>query len=242
MRSPALAHRSSSSLLLARSTVILSSLLHTIKALPATTLLNSLTLANGSYLFEPEEDEPDIDLGSEEFWTAFGTIMFLVIIGGIFAARLSRPALLNFIPLTHNAGLTLGLMGLDETNLHVLMQSGEEDERRNAEKVLALMNRGKHWVLVTLLLSNVIVNETLPIILDSVFGGGWQAVLISTALIVIFGEIIPQGTKELASTFVDSDLCDSSSQPHSPVPSKTTYFTTAICVRHGLAIGAKCSG
>ncbi|RUS26658.1 hypothetical protein BC938DRAFT_484297, partial [Jimgerdemannia flammicorona] len=204
MRSPALAHRSSSSLLLARSTVILSSLLHTIKALPATTLLNSLTLANGSYLFEPEEDEPDIDLGSEEFWTAFGTIMFLVIIGGIFA------------------GLTLGLMGLDETNLHVLMQSGEEDERRNAEKVLALMNRGKHWVLVTLLLSNVIVNETLPIILDSVFGGGWQAVLISTALIVIFGEIIPQGTNELASTFVKA----AATTRFNRVP-RTTYISPA---------------
>lgn len=83
-------------------------------------------------------------------------------------------------------------MGLDETNLHVLMQSGEEEEKRHAAKVLALLERGKHWVLVTLLLSNVIVNETLPIILDSVFAG-WQAVLISTALIVIFGEIIPQG-------------------------------------------------
>jgi CBS domain containing-hemolysin-like protein len=39
-----------------------------------------------------------------------------------------------------------------------------------------------------LLLSNVIVNETLPIILDGVLGGGWKAVVISTALIVIFGE------------------------------------------------------
>lgn len=41
-------------------------------------------------------------------------------------------------------------------------------------------------------LSNVIVNETLPIVFDSVLGGGWPAVVLSTALIVIFGEIIPQ--------------------------------------------------
>jgi metal transporter CNNM len=40
--------------------------------------------------------------------------------------------------------------------------------------------------------SNVIVNETLPIVFDSVLGGGWPAVVLSTALIVIFGEIIPQ--------------------------------------------------
>ncbi|KAI9491519.1 hypothetical protein BDB00DRAFT_978236 [Zychaea mexicana] len=98
-------------------------------------------------------------------------------------------------------------MGLDQTNLHVMVESGTEKERTNARKVLRLLDRGKHWVLVTLLLSNVIVNETLPIILDSVLGGGWQAILISTALIVIFGEVIPQ----------------------------------SVCVRHGLAIGAKCS-
>lgn len=50
----------------------------------------------------------------------------------------------------------------------------------------------KHWVLCTLLLSNVVVNETLPIVFDSVLGGGWPAVVLSTTLIVIFGEIIPQ--------------------------------------------------
>ncbi|KAF9200283.1 hypothetical protein BGZ49_009494, partial [Haplosporangium sp. Z 27] len=44
----------------------------------------------------------------------------------------------------------------------------------------------------TLLLGNVIVNETLPVVLDSELGGGIVAILISTLLIVIFGEIIPQ--------------------------------------------------
>ena len=62
-------------------------------------------------------------------------------------------------------------MGLDETNLQVLMVAGEYDERRHSRKVFNLLKKGKHWVLVTLLLSNVIVNETLPIIFDSVFGG-----------------------------------------------------------------------
>ena len=58
--------------------------------------------------------------------------------------------------------------------------------------MLRLLKRGKHWVLVTLLLGNVITNETLPIVLDRSLGGGWPAVLGSTVLIVIFGEIIPQ--------------------------------------------------
>lgn len=49
--------------------------------------------------------------------------------------------------------------------------------------MLKLLKRGKHWVLVTLLLSNVITNETLPIVLDRSLGGGWPAVLGSTVLI-----------------------------------------------------------
>jgi CBS domain containing-hemolysin-like protein len=88
---------------------------------------------------------------------------------------------------TCKIGLTIGLMGLDQTNLHVLIASGTKEEQENAKKVLALLDRGRHWVLVTLLLSNVIINETLPIILDGI-SGGWQAIVLSTALIVIFGE------------------------------------------------------
>lgn len=76
--------------------------------------------------------------------------------------------------------------------LRVIKESGEGREKRNAAKVLGLLERGKHWVLVTLLLSNVITNETLPIVLDRSLGGGWPAVLGSTVLIVIFGEIVPQ--------------------------------------------------
>lgn len=98
----------------------------------------------------------------------------LVLLGGVFA------------------GLTLGLMGQDEIYLKVISSSGTAQEQRLSRKVLALINRGKHWVLVTLLLSNVITNETLPIVLDRCLGGGWQAVFCSTVLIVIFGEIIPQ--------------------------------------------------
>ena len=72
-----------------------------------------------------------------------------------------------------------------------LAHSGDKRERKNAKKVLQLLQRGKHWVLVTLLLSNVITNETLPIVLDREVKGGWFAVLVSSLLIVVFGEIIP---------------------------------------------------
>ncbi|KAJ6256181.1 hypothetical protein Dda_9016 [Drechslerella dactyloides] len=116
---------------------------------------------------EGDTDEP-------QFWVYLGVSVFLVVLGGVFA------------------GLTLGLMGQDEIYLQVIAQSGEDKEQRHARQVLRLLTRGKHWVLVTLLLGNVITNETLPIVLDRSLGGGWPAVLSSTVLIVIFGEIIPQ--------------------------------------------------
>ncbi|KAI1316204.1 hypothetical protein EDD11_010314 [Mortierella claussenii] len=118
----------------------------------------------------PDDDEHDGgDATSADFWLKMALIVFLVMLGGIFA------------------GLTIGLMGLDETNLHVLMASGTPTEQVHAETVFTLLSRGKHWVL-----GNVIVNETLPVVLDSELGGGVVAILISTMLIVVFGEIIPQ--------------------------------------------------
>lgn len=119
--------------------------------------------------------EPDAEPGSADFWFHMVVAAGLVVLGGIFA------------------GLTLGLMGLDELHLRVLATSSDNaKERKNAQTVLRLMGKGRHWVLVVLLLGNVIVNESLPIFLDSAIGGGIAAVLISTTMIVIFGEIIPQ--------------------------------------------------
>ncbi|TFK38807.1 hypothetical protein BDQ12DRAFT_683387 [Crucibulum laeve] len=119
-----------------------------------------------------EKGEPP---GSPEFWWKMIISGVLVLAGGVFA------------------GLTLGLMGLDELHLRVLATSSvDEREKNNAKKVLKLMRRGRHWVLVVLLLGNVVINESLPIFLDSALGGGIAAIAISTTAIVIFGEIIPQ--------------------------------------------------
>ncbi|EAU93571.2 hemolysin [Coprinopsis cinerea okayama7 len=111
---------------------------------------------------------------SVEFWYHLAISAVLVLVGGVCA------------------GLTLGLMGLDELHLRVLAASSEDvNEKQNAQKVLNLMQGRRHWVLVVLLLSNVVVNESLPIFLDNALGGGVSAIILSTAAIVIFG-IIPQ--------------------------------------------------
>ncbi len=74
-------------------------------------------------------------------------------------------------------------MGQDGIYLQVLARDETEAQQKNAQRVYDLLKKGKHWVLVTLLLSNVIVNETLPVVLDRCLGGGVAAVVGSTLLI-----------------------------------------------------------
>jgi metal transporter CNNM len=99
-------------------------------------------------------------LSASELACKLAVSLALVLLGGVFA------------------GLTLGLMGLDEIHLRVLVASSDnERERADAEKgashvqsvrnvltegraVLQLLHKGRHWVLVVLLLSNVVSHTT----------------------------------------------------------------------------------
>ncbi|KAL5480374.1 hypothetical protein ACEPAI_1644 [Sanghuangporus weigelae] len=115
----------------------------------------------------------EIEHGSGEFIAFACLIPVLVVLSGIFA------------------GLTLGYMSLDETQLNVLSISGTPKQREYANKIKPIRKDG-HLLLVTLLLANMITNETLPVISDPILGGGVQSVVVSTTLIVLFAEIIPQ--------------------------------------------------
>jgi metal transporter CNNM len=84
------------------------------------------------------------------------------------------------------SGLTLGLMGLNTFELQRKVKLGS----KNAQKVYPLRKRGNQ-LLCTLLIGNVAVNSALAVFLGSITQGV-LAGLIATALIVIFGEIIPQ--------------------------------------------------
>ncbi|KAH6617823.1 hypothetical protein B0J18DRAFT_262345 [Chaetomium sp. MPI-SDFR-AT-0129] len=117
-------------------------------------------------------DEPEADGAS--LWVLYVASLVLVLSGGAFA------------------GLTIALMGQDGIYLQVMAGDPSEPQQKNARRVYELLKKGKHWVLVTLLLANVIVNETLPVVLDRCLGGGVAAVVGSTFLIVIFGEVLPQ--------------------------------------------------
>ena len=135
--------------------------------------VDDLDLKHPIFIMTHHESGWNIDPNTPEFWITIGACVFLVLLGGLFA------------------GLTIGLMSLDVTNLQIICDSGTPEQRKYAKRILPLRKKG-HWLLSTLLIGNVIVNETLPILTESLYTGGWISVAVSSGLIVIFGEIIPQ--------------------------------------------------
>lgn len=84
------------------------------------------------------------------------------------------------------SGLTLGYFTLDTQTLRRQAKLGD----RAAAKILPIRERGNQ-LLTTLLLGNVMVNTILSVYLSSIASGVIAATL-ATALIFLFGEIIPQ--------------------------------------------------
>ena len=84
------------------------------------------------------------------------------------------------------SGLTLGLLSLDTQSLARRAKHGDK-----YAEIIYPVRRNGNLLLTTLLLGNVAVNTTLSIFLGSI-ASGLVAGITATALIVIFGEIIPQ--------------------------------------------------
>jgi len=89
------------------------------------------------------------------------------------------------------AGLTMGIVSLDEIDLRIKMRSAEGNFKDYAAKLLPLVTKQPHHqLLVTLLLLNACVNEALPLFLDKLVPA-WAAVLIAVTAVLFVGEIIP---------------------------------------------------
>ena len=89
------------------------------------------------------------------------------------------------------SGLNLGLMSFTEEDLRVVIEGSDDPaDVANAKRIRPLRKRG-NLLLCTLLLGNTLVNAVIAILLsdiaDGIVGG-----VVTTALIVVFGEIMPQ--------------------------------------------------
>jgi len=89
------------------------------------------------------------------------------------------------------SGLTLGLLSIDPLNLDIIIES-ESDEAKYARAIQPIRKKG-NWLLCTLLIGNVVVNSYLSILMADITSGT-MGLILSTIMIVIFGEIIPQAT------------------------------------------------
>ena len=126
------------------------------------------------------QDEENDDIPTYEWVLRMGGIVVLILLSGLFS------------------GLTLGLMSLDKIGLETVIGAGEvdqatKDEKRQAEyaKKIAPIRSNGNFLLTTLLLGNVAVNALLSILLADLTSGT-VGFVVSTAVIVIFGEIVPQ--------------------------------------------------
>jgi len=90
------------------------------------------------------------------------------------------------------SGLTLGLLSLDKIGLQIVMSGEDKVLAEHAQKIAPIRANG-NLLLCTLLLGNVAVNAYLSILMAELTSGTMGFIL-STVLIVVFGEIIPQAT------------------------------------------------
>jgi metal transporter CNNM len=104
--------------------------------------------------------------------TYFFIIIFLVCYAGIMS------------------GLTVGFMGIDQLDLKIKQETGSDLVKSQARAILPVLHN-HHMLLSTILLNNAIAMETLPIYLDALVPS-WAAIFISTTLVLIFGEVVPQ--------------------------------------------------
>ena len=98
------------------------------------------------------------------------------------------------------SGLNLGLMSLTVEDLNIIVQSSDDSKQIQYAKTILPLRRHGNLLLCTLLIGNTLVNVMLAVLTDPIwvylFGTGTVGAVLTlalpSALIVVFGEIVPQ--------------------------------------------------
>jgi len=83
------------------------------------------------------------------------------------------------------SGLTIGLLSLNHYELKRMARMGNKDA-----KIVYPIHELGHQLTVTLLIGNILANSALAVFLYATMNA-YLAIIVSTALIVVFGEILP---------------------------------------------------
>ncbi|RYQ94069.1 hypothetical protein HN51_057138 [Arachis hypogaea] len=118
------------------------------------------------------KDHDNIKYNEIAFWMYVISCVVLVILAGV------------------TSGLALGLLSFSQVDLEVLIKAGRPKDKKNAERILPVVKNG-HFVLCTLLLGKSLAMEALPIFMDPIMPP-WLTIIISTPLVTLFAEIVPQ--------------------------------------------------
>lgn len=86
-------------------------------------------------------------------------------------------------------GLALGLLSLHVTDLKVIANAGEKNEKKYAQTILPVRQKG-NYLLCSILLGSTAFNSLFTVILDE-YLSNWITVLTSTLIIVIGCEVLP---------------------------------------------------
>jgi len=118
------------------------------------------------------EDHSTLSAGTPEFWGCLFMICFLTCFSGM------------------ASGLTVGYLSIDELQLELKLKNGTDQEKSDARVIMPILSK-HHLLLATLLFANALALESLPLFLHAVVPA-WATIIISTTLILIFGEVVPQ--------------------------------------------------
>lgn len=89
------------------------------------------------------------------------------------------------------AGLTVGLMSIDNLKLSVIEMTGTAAQKRRVKRLAPLLKQNREQLLISIIIVNCICMEWVPTLLQRIFTETFTLV-ISVSLVLIFGEILPQ--------------------------------------------------